>query len=83
MVQDAEYEHIMMMTGHPLSSLFTDSDIIFLNVAGRGVIVLDSSEAAIELLERRSSIYSGRPAMPMIHDVVQCDFNFGFLPYGK
>ncbi|KIL63723.1 hypothetical protein M378DRAFT_186940 [Amanita muscaria Koide BX008] len=57
------------------------SDIIFLNVAGRGVIVLDSSEAAIELLERRSSIYSGRPAMPMIHDVVQCDFNFGFLPY--
>lgn len=58
------------------------SDIIFLNVAGRGVVVLDSSEAAIELLERRSSIYSGRPAMPMIHDVVQCDFNFGFLPYG-
>lgn len=39
---------------------FLDSDIIHLNVAGTSIIVLDTSEAVTELLERRSSIYSGR-----------------------
>jgi hypothetical protein len=38
----------------------SDSDIIHLDVAGTSIIVLGSAEAAMELLERRSSIYSGR-----------------------
>lgn len=39
-----------------------DTDILHLNLAGTTLIVLDTSEAATELLERRSSIYSGRYA---------------------
>ncbi len=37
-----------------------DTDILYLNVAGTSLVVLDTSEAAMELLEKRSSIYSGR-----------------------
>ena len=38
----------------------TDTDILYLNLAGTPLVVLDTSEAAMELLEKRSSIYSGR-----------------------
>lgn len=37
-----------------------DTDIIYLNVAGTSIVVLDTYDAAMELLEKRSSLYSGR-----------------------
>lgn len=39
---------------------FTDTDIMYLNIAGQSIVVLDTAEVATELLEKRSSIYSGR-----------------------
>ncbi|KAF8992236.1 cytochrome P450 [Cyathus striatus] len=59
------------------------SDIIYLNVAGQHVIVLDSYEASLELLERRSGIYSSRPRLPMINEMMGWDFGFGFMKYGE
>jgi len=41
-------------------NIIADTDILHLNVAGTDLIVLDTHEAAVELLERRSSVYSGR-----------------------
>lgn len=41
-------------------TLYQGSDIIHLDIAGTSVIVLDNAQLATELLERRSSIYSGR-----------------------
>jgi len=38
----------------------SDSDIIYLNVAGTEVVVLNSLSAANELLDKRSLKYSGR-----------------------
>jgi len=38
----------------------SDSDIIYLNIAGTEVVVLNSLSAANELLDRRSLKYSGR-----------------------
>jgi hypothetical protein len=43
-----------------LTTSLTDTDILYLNVAGTSLVVLDTSEAATELLEKRSSNYSGR-----------------------
>jgi hypothetical protein len=43
-----------------------DTDILYLNVAGTPFVVLDTSEAATELLEKRSSIYSGRSLLFLI-----------------
>lgn len=42
------------------TQLLLDTDILRLSVAGTTLIVLDTSEAATELLEKKSSIYSGR-----------------------
>ncbi len=49
-----------------LTTGFSDSDIIHLNVAGTSIIVLSSSEAAVNLLEKRSAIYSDRQAAVMV-----------------
>ena len=37
-----------------------DSDIIYLNVLGTPILVLNSFEAVTELLEKRAAIYSDR-----------------------
>jgi hypothetical protein len=37
-----------------------DTDILYLNIAGTEIVVLDTSKVATDLLENRSSIYSGR-----------------------
>ncbi|KAF8960404.1 cytochrome P450 [Flammula alnicola] len=57
------------------------TDIMHLDVAGTSFIVLDTSEVAIDLLEKRSSIYSGRARMPMINELMGWSFHFGFMQY--
>lgn len=37
-----------------------DTDIIHLSVAGTSIVILDKAEAATELLEKRSHMYSSR-----------------------
>ncbi|GLB38676.1 putative cytochrome P450 family protein [Lyophyllum shimeji] len=59
-----------------------DSDVIHLNSWGTSIIVLDTAEAAIELLEKRSSIYSGRPRLPMVDELMGWGFDFGLMDYG-
>ncbi|KAL1672543.1 cytochrome P450 [Schizophyllum commune] len=59
-----------------------DTDIIHLDVAGKSIVVLDSYESAIELLEKRSKVYSDRPPFPMTLDLMGMNFNFAFAPYG-
>ncbi|KAJ7247309.1 cytochrome P450 [Mycena rebaudengoi] len=59
-----------------------NSDIIHLDVAGSSIIVLNSVKAANDLLLKRSSIYSDRPRMPMINELMGWDFAFGLMRYG-
>jgi hypothetical protein len=66
-----------------LTQTFAGSDVIYLNILGQGIIILDSSEAIMDLLERRSSIYSDRPKVPMIRDLMGFDFSLPMIPYGK
>ncbi|KAG5638039.1 hypothetical protein H0H81_002159 [Sphagnurus paluster] len=58
------------------------SDIIHLNMAGTSIVVLDSEEAANDLLEKRSSLYSSRARMPMVNELMGWSFNLGSMPYG-
>jgi len=83
----------------PLVPLLIDSDIIHLNIAGTSLVVLDTAEAVMDLLERRSLIYSDRffmffirdyslrccyrPRMPMVNELMGWSFNFGLMSYGK
>ncbi|KAJ7828228.1 cytochrome P450 [Mycena olivaceomarginata] len=50
-----------------------NSDILHLNVAGTSIIILSSGEVATDLLEKRV-IYSDRPALPMVNDLMGWDF---------
>lgn len=38
-------------------------EVIYLNLLGRHIVVLSSKKAAYDLLEKRSALYSDRPAM--------------------
>ncbi|KAJ1300655.1 hypothetical protein OPQ81_002303 [Rhizoctonia solani] len=44
------------------------SDIIFLDILGHKLIVLNSAEAATDILEKRSAYHSDRPQIPMVTD---------------
>ncbi|KAF8874029.1 cytochrome P450 [Infundibulicybe gibba] len=57
-------------------------DIMYLNVCRKPIIVLDSTRRATEILEKRSSVYSDRPSMPMLIDLMKSDFLLSVMPYG-
>ncbi|KAI0093002.1 cytochrome P450 [Irpex rosettiformis] len=40
-------------------------DVFQLNVLGKPIVVINSEKAAMELMEKRSAIYSDRPPMPL------------------
>ncbi|KAH9917357.1 cytochrome P450 [Amylocystis lapponica] len=59
-----------------------NSDLIHLNMCGTSLIVINSLEAACELMDYKSAIYSGRPYMTMISELIGFDWHFGFMDYG-
>ncbi|KAI0071338.1 cytochrome P450 [Panus rudis PR-1116 ss-1] len=59
------------------------SDVIGLRIFGTNIVVLNSLEAATELLDKRSSIYSDRPHMTMIEDLVGYRWMVSFVKYGE
>ncbi|TFK67280.1 cytochrome P450 [Pluteus cervinus] len=57
--------------------------IFSLNLAGQPVIVINSLEAAVDLLERRSSIYSDRPRVIVANEILSGEFMLPLIPYGS
>ncbi|KAH9937809.1 cytochrome P450 [Epithele typhae] len=57
-------------------------DIMYLNLLGRHLIVLGSQEAAIDLLEKRSTNYSDRVPSPMIR-IAGLEWALALQPYGS
>ncbi|KAH9945705.1 cytochrome P450 [Amylocystis lapponica] len=58
------------------------SDIIHLNICGTSFVVVNSMQAAHDLFDCRSSIYSDRPRMVMLKELVGFDYSFGWTGYG-
>ena len=72
----------------PLNTLFnlflsSLGDLISLNCAGTVIVVCNSYQKAVELLDKKSAIYSDRPDAPMATELVGWKNNLAFLPYGK
>jgi cytochrome P450 len=61
---------------------FAGSDVIHLKILGTDVIVVNSAEASKELFEKKSALYTDRPRMTMINDIVGLGWHFGFMPHG-
>ncbi|KAI0369518.1 cytochrome P450 [Pilatotrama ljubarskyi] len=58
------------------------TEILRLNALGTNIIMLDTLKPAIELLDKRSSIYSDRPRMIMLNELAGFGWNFGSMTYG-
>ncbi|KAF7288960.1 Cytochrome p450 [Mycena indigotica] len=56
-----------------------NSDIIHLDAAGTSIVVLSSIAATTDLLDKRSTLYSDRPRLPMLNELMGWDFNFVLL----
>ncbi|CAE6444274.1 unnamed protein product [Rhizoctonia solani] len=61
-----------------------NSDIVYMNFMGQSLLVLNTAQAASDLLEKRSAIYSDRVCAPMVKDPALLDWSefAGMLPYG-
>jgi cytochrome P450 len=60
-----------------------DSDIVHARILGQSIVVLNSSDAVTHLLDKRSSIYSDRPALTMLQDVLGFgSWNIPLMRYG-
>ncbi|KAJ6559765.1 cytochrome P450 [Mycena capillaripes] len=60
----------------------TYGDVMRLEVLGRTMIILDSYQAAVDLLEKRGAIYSDRPKFTL-YGLLGWDPSLTFLQYGK
>ena len=56
--------------GHSSDVFCAGSDVIHVNMLGQPIIVLNSAEAATDLLDKRGSIYSDRPAFAFFKSCV-------------
>ncbi|KAJ7185204.1 cytochrome P450 [Mycena filopes] len=60
-----------------------DSDIIYLDVFGTPFVVLNSHKAAMDLLDKRSGIYSNRSTLVMATELMGWEDSIFFQPYGN
>ncbi|KIM78610.1 hypothetical protein PILCRDRAFT_98340 [Piloderma croceum F 1598] len=60
----------------------TFGDIIYIYAFGNPIIVLNTAEAANQLLDKRGDIYSSRPLRTMVGELMGWDWLFSGMPYG-
>lgn len=69
----------------PASALITSlpGDVSSATMLGQRIVVLNSVQAAVDLLEKRGSIYSDRPVMTMAGELMTWGELLVFSPYGS
>lgn len=55
--------------------------LVMVEVLGQKMCIVGSHKVASDLLDGKSAIYSDRPAMPMVNDLMDWRFNMGLQPY--
>ncbi|KAG1863085.1 cytochrome P450 [Suillus subluteus] len=58
-------------------------DISHVNVLGQHIFVLNSVKTAVEMLDKKSSIYSDRPVVPMSGELMGYEQTLPYLRYGE
>ncbi|KAF4601249.1 hypothetical protein EYR38_005901 [Pleurotus pulmonarius] len=58
-------------------------DICSISILGQTIIILNSPEAATDMLDKKSSIYSDRPVLQMGGELVGWKNTMALLPYGE
>ncbi|KAH9168011.1 cytochrome P450 [Lactarius sanguifluus] len=57
-------------------------EMMYINALGTGMLIVNSQRVAVDLLEKRSIIYSSRPHYISVGDFMTNNLAFGILPYG-
>ncbi|KAH9066041.1 cytochrome P450 [Lactarius deliciosus] len=57
-------------------------EMMYISALGKGMLVINSQRVAVDLLEKRSTIYSGRPHYISMGDYLTGNLTFSFTPYG-
>ncbi|KAH8985569.1 cytochrome P450 [Lactarius akahatsu] len=57
-------------------------DMMYINALGTGMLIINSQRVAVDLLEKRSTIYSSRPHYISVGDFMTQNLAFGIVPYG-
>jgi hypothetical protein len=71
-----------LTTYSPIS--FSTGPLIHLQILNQHLVIIDSYPVAIDILEKRSGIYSSRAPIPMLRLMGGWDtFQFAFIPYGE
>lgn len=58
-------------------------DIVAVSVFGQEMLIVNSAQLAIDMLEKRSGIYSDRPSMEMGGELVGWKNTLVLIPYGE
>ncbi|RPD66667.1 cytochrome P450 [Lentinus tigrinus ALCF2SS1-7] len=58
-------------------------DIVSVTFLGQPFVILNSSKHAVDMLEKKSSIYSSRPVIPVGGELVGWNRTLALLPYGN
>ncbi|KAJ6508849.1 cytochrome P450 [Mycena sanguinolenta] len=64
-----------------LNYKYLKGDLVHASALGQHIIMVNSVKTAFELFEKRSHIYSDRPAITMV-ELIGWDFNIGLMPLG-
>ncbi|KAI0365462.1 cytochrome P450 [Pilatotrama ljubarskyi] len=59
------------------------SDVLYFTVLGTPLLVINSFEAAHELLDKKGSLYSDRPRLVLAKELMHWDWHLLLTPYGK
>ncbi|KAJ7596168.1 cytochrome P450 [Mycena floridula] len=57
------------------------SDVLYLEVFGKPLIILNSAQAITDIMEKRSAVYSDRPDMHMVNDLMCFYWDTAHLKY--
>ena len=57
-------------------------EIMYVSALGQGVLIINSQRVAVDLLEKRSNIYSDRPRYISAGDFLTKNLALAFMPYG-
>lgn len=57
-------------------------DVVSFSLMGQRIVILNSLESAIDLLEKKSTIYSDRQPLPVTGKILKWDQFMGFTQYG-
>ncbi len=51
------------------AEVLCEGDIVYMGVFGNPIVVLNTKQAAYDLLDRKGSMYSSRPQRPMVTEL--------------